>query len=726
MTAEIVEVDDHKGHGSDSKGRKNRHRPFASVLLAGLLVVPVLALVLRLIAAASPGTLWLSTWLTLFAFGLVMPLVALGIGHKVTKRLPFVIWHIFTTLVIFGSWLSFTVQLSMDLARPWYARLWEAVALPGWWWVLHIVGALCLSGSWLLYRIDSLRSAAGVKGGGGTWEELFGKGVTARVEQAVITDTAIEVPLEHTGVPISQVRQGIAKVDEKPGVIAGKTTIVRDGKEGGRSVLRITTADPFDPSRWDWWPGPSHPGETYEAPICTAKYEDQKYEWFAFARTPDGAKFRSVAPYTGSENFASPSGTFLGRQGMTGAGKSGDACIEEAEVLSRRDVVLVHVAPAKLRQNAEWLLDMATLAAEGDRISLLFRALMKLGEYRDTVNLGRDFDSEVAARTGRPWVHIFADEFDITKQGTTLKWLLTKGRSLGFRFSFTLPRATGENMDTNIRGSIGAWKQFGISQDYDAGFVLSDKTLEAMDGNGAQDWGATVPGAHYLDMAPGVDPAKYPMPARTFKTRRDYADLRSKTLAARATFTPASFPPDELEVLGDVMEICNPLRLLEESDPPEPIRVNAQVSSPMEETLNLDDYDEDGTTLVTGDDDLDELLASMPPLEWPDGIDPRQPIAPSAGSDSEMLVLPEGKSKLTREETEKELDAAITRMAIAGRKEIGNKDIMNEMRCLMSPPDVSKRLKKLLDGEETVHEPAPGVLLKRVPGKAGAYVIHRL
>lgn len=730
MSTDLIAYDEHetgkRGHRGASG--KTRARQVVLVLAVALLGLPVLALVLRFLIALSPDVIGLVIFAVAILIGVALPAMAWAYGFKVTRRTPLVVWHVIATLEVTAFWLSLTLGLSWEnRTGEWYMRLLDVAVVPVWWWALHIIGSLTVAGSWLLTQTNALRAAA--KGGSdGGWQELFGaKGVKPRLAEAVVTDTAIEVPLDHPGVPLGSFRtQAIAKIDDKPGVFAGGTTIVRDGKMGGRAKLRITTADPFDPSRWDWWPGPSHPGGTYEAPICTAKYDTGDYQWMSFAATPEGAKFVPAAPYAGSENFASPNGTFVGRQGMTGAGKSGDACIEEAEVLSRRDVVLVHIAPAKLRQNAGWLLDMATLAAEGDRIQILFRGLQKLGEYRDTVDIGRDFDSQIAAETGRPWVHIFADEFDIVKQGSTLGWLLTKGRSLGFRFSFTLPRGTSKNMDTDIRGSIGCWKQFGISQDYDSSFVISEETLDA--GAKPEQWGATTPGAHYLDKAPGVDKALYARPARTFRTRRDYADLRSKTLAARAQFTPATFPQDELDVLGEVMEICNPLRYLD--GPSEPIRVDAQVSREMEDTLDLDELDDMEGPIVTDDDDLNEVLANLPPLEVPEGIDPREPLVAADDTVGETLATSVNGKTMPPDKAaaEAELDAAITRLAIAGKVQVTNKEIQEEMKYLFNPTATSRRMKELLDPEspEVVHQPAPGVLIQRVTGRPGTYLLKRL
>jgi hypothetical protein len=738
-------IDDEEGTrrgrgGSAGQGRRNRHRPFVSLLLVGLFAVPALAFVFRLIAVFSPGTLWLSTWLTLVAFALVLPLVSLFVGHRVTHRLPGVVWHVFVTLVIFGSWLSFTVQVSQDRREDaWWWRLWDAIALPGTWWVPHIVGALCLSGSWMIYRIDAFRTALGAGKSSNPLEAIFGKGVTARIEEAKVTDTAVEVILDHPGVPQSQVQAGLAKVNELPQFVPGKSTVIRDGEHGGRSVLRAAHTDAFSSGRWDPWPGLSAIGETYEHPINTAKYEGGAKQWFSFAKTPEGVRF-AKAP-----EFASQGATFLGRQGMTGAGKSGDACIEEAEIASRRDVVLVHVAPAKLKQNIGWLLEAGgvRLVADGPRAALLFRALRALGNFRDTVDLGRDFSSEVAAKTGRPWVHIFADEFDYVKQGDDLKWLLTKGRSLGFRFSFTLPRASGDNFDTNLRSAIGAWKQFGLTQDYDAAFVLSKETRDA----GAtqhESWAAAVPGAQYLDGAPGVSRALYPMAARTYRTREDYADLKAAVIEARQMFEPMDFPDDEKEVLGQVLDLCDPARELQATYSPEDFAAQPTTSDDappplfakgmnMQETLNMGDLPD---PMTTGDADLDAELAAAPPLDlgplrsMVGDIDIRRPVPiPEPMPGAKMDEIPGLKPKGSPQETRAEFDAACVRLLDkSGRRslEIGNKDIMAEMQLQMAAGSVSEHLRKLLDGEDHIHQPAPGATMQRAPQGRGRYVITRL
>lgn len=716
--------DDHEGHGrrgssTSGAGRKNRHRPFASVLLVGLLAVPVLALILRFLIALDPNVLGLTIGLVALIFGAGGVLFALGVGKKVTGRLPFIYWHVALTIALAALWMCTTLGLSWEnIGGNGWRRLLDVPVLPVTWWVIHIVGSLALASSWLLYRIDALRAAAAPGStGAGSWKELFGvKGVTPVMAEATADEDAIRVPISHPGVPLDDFRQrAIKHINDQPGVVAGGTTIVRDGKMGGRSVLTVPLREALE--TWHPWPGLSHPGGPYEAPINTAKYSDGSLQWYAFAKTPKGMTF-AKAP-----GFASPSATFVGRQGMTGSGKSGDAGIETAEILSRRRTVVIYIDNAKLYQNASWCLPFLTLASGSEaKTNLLFAKLEELGQLRSREIAGRDFSTKIAEQTGFPWVHIFADEFDVVSQGRALDWLLSKGRSLGFRFSFTLPRATGANMGTDIRGQIGTWKQFGITQDYDKGFVLSAATMEA--GANPEKWKATLPGAHYLDGAPGVPESRWAVDSRAYQTEEDYSDLAAAVAAARRTFTPATFRDDELAVLGEVMQICHPSRA---NDNPRP---DQQKGTPdMQTTLNLSDYGSPEPA-GTGDPELDALLAAAPDTDTTylkhmvGDINPREPIpVPMEDVGAGKVDLTEGDTKPRPDSPQHaiaELEAALLRMAARGVTEFGNKDLMAEMRVRMSGATVSNRLTELCDGDpltRKVNPPEGWTVARMGPGR---------
>jgi hypothetical protein len=744
--------DDHGGRGrrggNTSTSRKNRHRPFVSVLVVGLFVVPAVIILFRIIIAVSPEVRWLTIWLTLFLFGVIGPLVAVAYGNKVAGRNPFVTGHVAATIE------AFAVALSLGLTLGWTRgdremilwRLLDAVTMPAWSIVVYLLCTMCLVMTWWLPRLDSFRAATSGNGKDGSGlEALIKWPKRAKVRGGTIEadEFAVEAIVDHPGVPISELRSKVAAIEENPNIVRGRSSITPDGQHGGRSKIRLVHTDPH--SVWRVWPGLTHPGGSYSHPISTSYYSTGAKQWYSFVRTPEGLR-SEAAP-----DFRSPNDTFKGSQGMTGAGKSGDAAIELAEIFSRTNVVVAYVDVAKLLQNAGWCLDFCELAAGSRPASRsLFKGLRRLGEYRSRV-LGeaghRNFTDRAYDELGLAWFHIFADEFDVASQGADVEWLATKGRSLGMRLSFTLPRAHGKALDTDIRGAIGMWTQFGISQDYDKAFALSKETMEA--GAAPENFGASVPGAHYLDGAPGVDKNLYAIDCRTYQTREDYGDLRRAVEAARATFTPATLTPGELEVLGDVAEFCRPsvvrgARVGMDDDHevhtplPSAVLTTTPQAPDLQETMRLSDEADDGED----DDDMfrsgpladahdmaapidhTAILETLKELGIDETPDPEREIAQlPAGETGAKLVFTKPRAK-TPEDSVREFDAALVRLAKRGVTRFTNKDVIEEMAVVPSESWISKRFRGLCDDGE--HISPPGLTIERLEGVRGTYLLTYL
>jgi hypothetical protein len=714
-----------------ARGADKRSQPFVSVLLTGVFVVPAFGLILRLIAFFSPDLLWLIGGLDLVLFGVAGPLIAVGVGYKVSKRIPFVIWHVAVTVELFALATYVTATVGWPpVNAEWYLRLLAVVKWPGAWVILHLFGSVFVALSWLLYRINAFRAATGTEKEDSGIAALVKWPVGAKIRKDSITvdDVAVEAIVDHAGVPIAQLRQALPALEENPGVIRGRSSVA-GGEHGGQSTIRLVHTDPH--RQWRVWPGLSHPGGRYHEPLRTSYYSTGEIQWYSFVRTPDGYRSK-FAP-----KFRSPNDTFAGAQGATGSGKSGDSAIELGEVFSRTDVQVIYVDTAKLLQNAGWCLDFVSLAAGSLAASgALFAALRKLGEYRSRI-LGeagvRNFNAEAVDLTGLSWVHIFADEFDVAKQGAAIDWLSTKGRSLGFRLSLVLPRATAEKMSADVRGAIGMWKQFGITQDYDKGFVLSEETIAA--GANPEAFGVTLPGVHYLDRAPGIDASMYAVDCRTFRTREDYGDLRRAVEAARATFTPMTWTPGELEVLGEVAKICRPSVVrtghLGQDDEPAagPIYVPAarpqaydpdnQEGKGMETTQQLSDDDlhlDAETRALLEDnpvDDVSDVQAEYGP------INPREPI-PDQPDDGITLVTPKPRAA-NRQQAVEQLEAALIRMAVKGVREFGNADVRDEMTVDMSASWISERFTDLTEGAMVA---PPGLTIERLA--RGRFMLTRV
>lgn len=741
-----------------NRDAESRSRPFVSVLIVAWLGVPLLVLLLRVVAGiGGEGIRWLIVWLSVVLLGAALPGGAVAYGYKVAKRAPFVIWHVAFTLVGFSIAVSVGMLPGWD-RTPTDGHWWSAAIawlgnvfiIPLWLVTVYYLASLCVALSWLIYRIDAFRASTGNEQttGGGPLGALLKRleGVKIRTEQAQIDEVAAEVHIEHEGVPISQVRALVPAIEEHPGVIRGRSGVRETGR-GGHSVLRIVHSDPY--KTWRVWPGLSAPGGSYTEPIRTSYYSTGETQWYSFVKTPDGVRFAPVDPNDPNDTrskFRSTNDTFKGAQGATGSGKSGGSAIENAEILSRRRVHLVYVDTAKLLQNAGWCLDFCSLAAGSRSASgALFTALRRVGELRTRL-LGeagaRNFTDEVAEATGMSWIHIYADEFDVAKQNADMEWLATKGRSLGFRISFTLPRAVGDKLSTDIRAAVGMWEQYGITQDYDKGFVLSDDTIAA--GANPEAFGVSIPGAHYLDRAPGIEKHMWAVDCRVYKTREDYADLRRAVEAARATFTPAQWLPEELQALGDVARYCSPSVVRNghigvDQPPPavpagpaptapaQPAPVTSQNGADMQDTQPLPSPEEiadmDIDTVVRDllDEDADVLDTSTEEREF-GPLNPREPRSDAPANDG--ISLPDVKPRARdSEHAVAEFDAALVRMAGRGVREFGNADIADEMTVAMSPAWVSRRFTALTK-DETLQP--PGLKIERIEGSRGRFMLVRL
>lgn len=712
MTSKNVNVKTERN--SQSREPDKRMQPFVSVLLVALLVIPAFCIVLRLFIAYNPAIQWLIVWLDLFLFGVVAFVAALAYGFRVAKREPLVTWQVAVTIESFA--VATSLLMLPGWSRPyegnWFERQWlrivDAATVPGWAAVLYLFGALCVTLVWWLPRLDAFRSSTAAEGednGTGKLKDLL-RGAKLRINEAKVDEYAVEIPVDHEGVPVAQIRQALPALDETPGVIRGRSSV--SGSEiGGRSTLRFVHTDPHN--EWKKWPGLSHPGGTYTDPIRTSYYSTGEVQWYSFVKTPEGYQSK-VAP-----GFKNTNDTFKGGQGATGSGKSGGSALETGEVLSRRDVAVVYVDTAKLMQNAGWCLEFCSLAAGSKPASRsLFNALRKLGEHRAR-KLGeagvRNFTSEAALRLGRPWVHIYADEFDVAAQSADLEWLATKGRSLGFRISYTLPRAVGDKLSTDVRAATGMWEQYGITQDYDKGFVLSAETMEA--GANPEAFGVSRPGVHYLDRCSAIKPAMWAVDCRTYMTDEDYGDLRAAVIAARKTFTPMDFPPDELEVLGDVARYCRPEVVrtghmgVDEEAPVDVVAAVHEAGDLLErakaaEAAQTSDADPGARFRLSGDEmqDTDLLDGFEPPsldtseIEAEYGpIDPREPI-PRPEPDG--ITLPTEKPRAANwQQANAELDAALIRMDARGVREFRSKDVAAEMAVDFHASWMSDRMTEL-------------------------------
>jgi hypothetical protein len=529
----------------------DRFVPFLAPFLMTLLVVPAVETIswaVGLIPSARPYVaLILICWVVL---GFVLGGIAMIIGKLITKRVPWVYQHVAITTTFWGLASAITTA---------YGWSWP-------WGIFHAFGSLLFASSWVLYRIDSLRSAANQGGAKDYWGEVIGLR-TSRPRNITVTPTHIEFEVEHgPGETRETVRSAAKKMESALDAVEGRTSVTakEGGQRSGTSVVRFAMADVFAEGNWQNWPGPSHPGGTFAYPLRTGYYETGEPEWFSFA-----ASVRS--PLT---DFVSPMDTFLGAVGTTGSGKSGDISNMVAEALSRCDVVVCWIDKAKIEQNAAWCLDMLAMAGNAGSAKHLTKALRKLAEYRvrvfgqvaldavfddnATEDIGRSWTPELAQETGEAAVLAVVDEADIAIQNADWGWLSARGRSLGIFLYAATPRASAAEVPAMVRGSIATWKTYSIGDNYSGMFSISDETLDA----GANPSALRAQGLHYLDRAPGISLRLYATLARAYHSTGK--QLRRDVLKYRGvTFEPMGFSRGAIEAMGDDYRQCDPRRLTE-------------------------------------------------------------------------------------------------------------------------------------------------------------------
>jgi len=532
----------HKGGRSGEPGQTRpvgkRHVPFAALFLVAFAVVPVVETMSWLVYLWDRPTGTLAAWLWMVS-GAGIAVVAVAIGlHR--RRATLVVWQVAVTSFLWGS-------ASMLTTLAGWSKIWA---------VVHFFGSLMITLSWALYRIDSFRAAATGQSPDG-WGSFVGL-ARSRPKKVTTTDTHIFAEVEHgPGETHRDVASAHAKLESAIGAVSGGGFVV-PGERADTTKLAFEMADAF--ADWKEWPGPSHPGETFAAPFRTAYYGTGVDQWFSFAATKG---FRS--PHT---DFVSEMDVFVGAAGVTGSGKSGFLNNATAEGLTRVDAIVCWLDREKFLQNAGWAADMLGMGGNEENGRDFNKALRELARYRvqlfgqaaldaigdagEAEDVGRKWTPELARQTGEAAVLVVVDEADTSIHTDTWKWLAARARSLGIFLLPATPRVSTAEVPAVVRGSIGAWKTFGIGDGYSQGFTLSQATSDA----GADPTKFREPGMHYLDRAPGVNPRMYPVKAREYRSTTRL--LRAKVIEARARFNPAVFSRGAIDAMGEHYWNCHP------------------------------------------------------------------------------------------------------------------------------------------------------------------------
>lgn len=597
---------------------------------------------------------------------------ALAVGRALGRK-PVFFRHVALTMGGIGAVWVGTMAIGLSLV----------------WMILVAVAVYGTAVSWNLHRTDALRASSRDGGEGDEgWGEILGL-ARSRPGRPIQGEYTTKVPIRvGPGETLRDVEKAIPLMDAATGAIEGRSRLERvpGGRADAATIVMMHT-DAF--RQWRPWPGLSHPGGSIADGIRTAYYDDGEDQWYWLPAGTD----REGQPRAAGH---------IGRMGMTRSGKSGDQANEIAEVASRRDAVLVGSDSLKGPQGFGWANRAGLLALYADteaKANALFVAMNRLvaGRARrlDEAGFG-DWSPEVYDAIGMPAVYWALDEADSYISNSKFSTLAKSSLSVGVFLSPALPRADSTSMPPLARMSIATWKCFGVGDSYSQNFALTETTRNA--GANPENWKVQFPGAQYLDTAPGVDPARYPVPCRSW--RSDKSELAAEVLEARKSFIPAQFTPEDIADLGGAWTLCQPHRVGEPN--PEPAAKGATVAGTNGKTAQAAEQD-----ISDGED---EYVMPTPPPDVGDlsKIDPRKPNRRPAGP-----VVSWGSPKpapRNPEEMAAEFDRVAAEMYAAGIREFSNKHFYS--RCRMwSESWLSRRLSAVAEGD-TVNP--PGLTIERI------------
>ncbi|MFE9842501.1 plasmid transfer protein TraB [Streptomyces goshikiensis] len=281
-------------------------------------------------------------------------------------------------------------------------------------------------------------------------------------------------------------------------------------------------------------PGPSAPGESISFPVVVGIYEDSTPVTMWFPGDPDAVR----------------NAMMLLLMGMTGSGKSEGGLTVLAEVLTRKDVIVWASDPSKAEQTLgpilpaiDWAaLDMPSTKAMIEALTAVIPArtawLAKYG-YKQWVPACAEVQAD--GSPGMPYLLAWFEEAAKTIRETdddVFTGLSQEARSAGVSIVLSMQRASGNQVSTDTRASLGSSWCHGVRTERDARFALDDEVLDA--GAAPHVWKDKKPGYSYL-VANGVPDDQWASPLRDYLCSVDYLNWVVVTFAdIRATIDPVT------------------------------------------------------------------------------------------------------------------------------------------------------------------------------------------
>ncbi|MGP3950089.1 plasmid transfer protein TraB [Streptomyces sp. 7N604] len=281
-------------------------------------------------------------------------------------------------------------------------------------------------------------------------------------------------------------------------------------------------------------PGPSHPEGSIADPVHVGIYEDGTIAVLYFPGDPKTGR----------------NAMHLLVMGMTGSGKSEGGLTALAEVLTRRDVAVWASDPAKADQTLgpllpalDWAaLDMTSTKAMIEALHAVIPARTRwLAKYGYKEWVPACAETQADGSPGMPYLLAWFEEAAKTIRETdddVFTGIAQEARSAGVGLVVSMQRASGNQVSTDTRASLGSSWVYGVRSDRDAQFALDGEVLDA--GAAPHVWKDKKPGYCYL-VANGIPETFWATPARSYLTPREYLNWVVLTFAPiRAAIDPVT------------------------------------------------------------------------------------------------------------------------------------------------------------------------------------------
>ncbi|MFF2076363.1 plasmid transfer protein TraB [Kitasatospora sp. NPDC058162] len=378
---------------------------------------------------------------------------------------------------------------------------------------LYLIGGSALAATWNIRQLLRVNPEGAGEGADKGLLEKVGLAKTM-VTSATVQPNKATFGLQLPGGELTpdDVSKALPKLASALRVAKNAVRMTPDADDSSKAVLTVVPNDLLKAGAP--YPGPSYPGGSIADPIHVGIYEDGADMAMFFPGDPDAGR----------------NAMHLLIMGMTGSGKSEGGLTALTEVITRRDVIVWASDPAKAEQTLGPLLpaiDWAALTMDDTKAQITaLKAVIPartswLAKYGYKQWEPACAETQADGSPGMPYLLYWAEEAAKTIRETdddVFTGPAQEARSAGIGLVISLQRASGTQISTDTRASLGSSWVFGLRDDRDAMFALPDEAMDA--GASPQAWKDKKPGYSYLT-ANGIPETFWATPGRSYLTPVD-------------------------------------------------------------------------------------------------------------------------------------------------------------------------------------------------------------